>query len=177
MASLHSRRAIDRTARWLRRPIILSFLAWAAACGQTPPAKRAFNPALVKEQQRRIAAFDSVVRSIDTDSAYTLWHASLTEPDVRLAELRVLCEYDRINYRYGRAAFVAITRMEDTLWRHADPKLVVQLERNLVGPSPSLGSKTCDPMPSQRAPNWLRDWYVYELPRLPPAPEDTGHTR
>lgn len=171
----------DPPGRRFRRrwPVIQAVLLSAAACGQAPPRtdRHAFDPALVREQHRRIAAFDSVVRSIDTDSAYSLWHASLTEPDVRLAQLRVLCEYDRISYRYGRAAFVAITRMEDTLWRHADPKLVVQLERNLVGPSPSLGSKTCDPMPSQRAPNWLRDWYVYELPRLPPAPEDTGHTR
>ena len=158
--------------------LIGASLLSSIACEQSPPrAARTFDPALVREQQRRIAAFDSVVRSIDTDSAYTLWHVSLTEPEVRFAQLRVLCEYDKISYRYGRAAFVAITRMEDTLWRHADPKLVVQLERNLVGPSPSLGSKTCDPMPAQRAPNWLANWYAYELPRLPPAPEDTGHTR
>jgi hypothetical protein len=50
-----------------------------AACAQTPPPRRSvqsFDPTLVREQQRRIAAFDSVVRTVKTDSLYRLWQAS-----------------------------------------------------------------------------------------------------
>jgi hypothetical protein len=84
-----------------------SGLAWCAvalvsgiACVQgSPPPERPkapVDPALVQEQRRRIAAFDSVVRLVNTDSAYKLWHATVTAPDIRVAELAVMCEYHRL---------------------------------------------------------------------------------
>jgi hypothetical protein len=146
------------------------------ACAQSPPrpAKPPIDPALVKEQKRRIAAFDSVVRLVNTDSAFKLWHAMLTAPDIRKAQLAMMCEYQRLDNIYGRAAFVALGRMADTLWRHDDRTLVSRMDKRLEGASPAYTSTSCGPPPEKMAPKWLERWTVYELPRLPPSPDSTG---
>jgi hypothetical protein len=129
---------------------------------------------LVKEQQRRIAAFDSVVRLVNTDSAYKLWHAMLTAPDIRKAQLAMMCENAHLSDRYGRAAYVALRRMADTLWRSDDRALVARMDARLEGGSPAIRAETCGPPPEERAPKWLREWWVYDLPKLPPSPDSAG---
>jgi len=124
----------------------------------------------VREQRHRIASFDSVVRSVNTDSAFRLWHVMLTAPDIRKAQLAMMCEYARLGDLYGQAGRVAIDRMADTLWKRDDPKLVSRMDRRLVGESPGLGRDICGP-PVPQAPKWLRNWYVPALPELPPSPD------
>jgi hypothetical protein len=148
------------------------------ACAQTPPpppprTAPPFDPALVREQQRRVAAFDSVVRIVNTDSLYRLWQAMLTAPDIRATQLLVDCELQRLSYRYGRAAYYATKRMNDTLWKRADPAAVRRMDGRMVGGSPPISRDTCGPRPPVRAPRWLRQWTVYALPDLPPSPDDT----
>jgi hypothetical protein len=144
------------------------------ACGQAAPRPETrFDTALVNEQQRRIARFDSVVRSINTDSAYRLWQRTLTAPDTKLAQRDVQCEYGRLMARYGiHAAGRAIDKMEDTLWVHADGRLVATMHERLRGASMPIGRGTCGP-PTDRAPYWLQNWQVPDLPRLPPSPTDS----
>jgi hypothetical protein len=146
------------------------------ACGQASPRRdtRAFDPALVQEQHRRIAAFDSVVRSINTDSVYKLWHWSLSLPDPKIGQQQAMCEEGRLMYRYGvSAAMAALRRMQDTLWRDADKQQVARLERGLKGESLPIGHGTCGPPTTKEAPYWLREWSVYPLPLLPPSPTDS----
>ncbi len=146
----------------------------AVACAQTPPprpAKPPVDPALVREQQRRIAAFDSVVRVVNTDSAYKLWHAMLTAPDIRVTQFAVMCEYQRLSQVYGHASYVALQRMRDTLWRHDDRALVRRMDKRMEGESPAIRGTNCGPPPSKMAPRWLVEWTVYELPKLPPSPD------
>jgi hypothetical protein len=155
-------------------------LASVAACAQgraVPDTAKSFDAALLKEQQRRIASFDSAVRMVNTDSAYRLWRAMLTAPDVRKGQLAVMCEIIRLQYRHGRAADVAIDRMNDTLWRGADPAAVQRLDAGLSGESPQIGRDTCAPYPSQQAPYWLVHWTVYDLPKLPPSPDSNPSQR
>ena len=142
------------------------------ACGQQapPPSRTSVDTTIVREQQRRIAAFDSVVRGVNTDTLYSLWHAMLSAPDIRKAQLAVMCEDFRITDRFGRAGAQAIDRMNDTLWKRDDPELVNRMDQRLVGESPSIGRDTCGP-PVQAAPVWLRDWNVPALPALPPSPD------
>jgi hypothetical protein len=64
-----------------------------------------FDPALVQKQQRRIAALDSVVRSINTDWARKLWRWAQTLPDAKVGQQQVECEYGRLMQKYGAAAF------------------------------------------------------------------------
>ena len=74
---------------------------------------------------RRIAAFDSVVRSINTDSVYKLWHSSLSLSDPKVGQQRVKCEQGRLMYRYGApVAMAALRRMQDTRWRDVDARQV-----------------------------------------------------
>jgi hypothetical protein len=147
------------------------------ACAQPPPPPRpavqSFDPALVRERARRTAAFDSVVRAVNTDSLYNLWQAMLTAPDIRAAQLRVDCELTHLSYRYGLAAYYATKRMQDTLWKHADPAAVNRMDRRAEGSSPSITRGTCGPPPAVRAPRWLRRWEAPPLPALPPSPDDT----
>ena len=146
------------------RSILATLLLAATACGQSPKsdaAKPPIDPAIIAEQRRRIAAFDSVVRTVNTDSAYRLWHAMLTSTHPRVEQLAIDCEYDRLSYRYGVAAITAIQRMTDTLFRDSDPRAVARLDGAMAGAGPEMGSETCKPYPSQRAPVWLRNWYVY----------------
>jgi hypothetical protein len=159
-------------------PLLLAACAMMAsvttACAQSDPPPRAqqhFDPALVREQQRRIAAFDSVVRTVNTDSLYKLWHAMLTASDIRAAQLDMDCEMDRLDYQYGQAAYTAMEHMRDTLWRKDDPGAVSRMDQRMAGASTPIGRDTCGPPPPARAPYWLREWYVYALPRLPPAPD------
>jgi hypothetical protein len=155
---------------WL---FVVIALCATQACAQSAPRppQLPFDPSLVREQQRRIAAFDSVVRSINTDSAYMAWQAMLTAPDIRQAQLAMMCANANLDDRYGEAAFVALRRMEDTLWKHADRQLVARMDRRLVGESPGIGRDTCGPQPNPRAPDWLVHWYVPALPDLPPSPD------
>jgi hypothetical protein len=162
------------------RSLTLLFCAGAlvantlGACAQTPPHPvQSFDPALVREQKRRIAAYDSVVRTVNTDSAYRLWQATLTAQDIRTAQLRVDCEYEHLSDRYGQAWYDAIQRMQDTLWKHADPAAVKRMRARSVGESIPIGRDTCAPRPSILAPRWLREWYVPPLPALPPSASDT----
>jgi hypothetical protein len=83
----------------------------------------------------------------------------------------MMCEYVRLSQRYGKAAFVAIRRMGDTLWKHDDRRLVSDMDRRLVGESPMIGRDTCGPPPDDLTPDWLLRWYVPALPELPPAPD------
>lgn len=158
---------------------ILQLLAAALlslnACGQARPRSdvTTFDPALVQEQARRIAAFDSVVRTVNTDSAYKLWHWTLMLPDPKRGELEVECEYFRITRHYGAAGRVAINRMRDTLWRGTDPEQLRRLREGLRGGSLSLSTEACGPFTTSLAPYWLRNWYVYPLPQLPPSPGDS----
>ena len=146
------------------------------ACGQSNSGaipRTRVDPALVQEQQRRISAFDSVVRSVNTDSSYKLWHAMLAAPDIRKAQLAMMCENARLSDLYGKAGMQAIRRMLDTLFIRDDPKLVERMERRLVGESPGIGRDTCGDRPGATAPLWLRKWYVPSLPELPPSPDTT----
>jgi hypothetical protein len=162
---------------WLSAGLMCAIGALAAAgCAQQVPAatKRTFDPALVREQQRRIAAFDSVVRLVNTDSLYYAWQAMLTAPDIKTAYARMACIGDHLSYTYAAAADRPIDRMNDTLWRHADPSLVARMHYRMYGLE--LGSgHACGPLPAAQAPRWLREWSVYELPKLPPSP-DSGAT-
>ncbi|HUQ46082.1 MAG TPA: hypothetical protein VM033_05490 [Gemmatimonadaceae bacterium] len=163
--------------RTVARSIFATLLL--TACGQSPKPDAAdppIDPAIVAEQRRRIAAFDSVVRTVNTDSAYRLWHAMLTSKHPRVEQLAVMCEYERLSYRYGQAAPTAIKLMTDTLFRDSDPSAVARLDAAMVGASPELGSDSCKPLSSQRAPEWLRNWTVYELPKLPPSPDSADTT-
>lgn len=155
--------------------VCASSLFTVAACAQPRPAKAPIDPALVKEQKRRIAAFDSVVRLVNTDSAFKLWHAMLTAPDIRKAQLAMMCENARVSDMYGEAAYVALDRMADTLWKRDDPALVSRMDKRLVGPSLAYTSTSCGQPTTQMAPKWLREWTVYELPKLPPAPDSAGN--
>lgn len=147
-------------------------VGWSCTGGpRAESSKPSFDPAIGAEQLRRIAAFDSVVRTVNTDSAYRVWHAMLTSKRIRVDQLKQECEYDRLAYRYGRAAFAALTRMEDTLWRHDDPRVVARMDAALGGASPEIGRETCGPPPAERARQWLREWSVPELPQLPPSPD------
>ncbi len=130
--------------------------------------------ALIKEQQRRIAAFDSVVRVVNTDSAYKLWHAMLTAPNIRVTQLAMMCEYHRLSGMYGEAAYVALRRMGDTLWRHDGAAAVGAMHKRMEGESPAMQRDTCGPPPDKRAPRWLVEWTVYELPKLPPSPDSAS---
>ena len=146
------------------------------ACAQAPPEQTpvtpAVDPALLRERDRRIAAFDSVVRLVNTDSLYKLWHAMLTPADFRTTHALMQCELVRLGYRYESAADVAIRRMQDTLWRDADGELVARLHRRMAAQeSPPISRAVCGPMPPPRAPAWLRNWTTNELPRLPPSPD------
>jgi len=129
------------------------------------------DSALVREQKRRIAVYDSVVRSINTDSAYKLWHVMLTASDIRAAQLNMLCEYVRLSKRYGRnAAHDALARMRDTLWKRDDRFAVAQMDRRLEGESLGIGRDTCGDVAIPPAPYWLEHWFVPALPALPPSP-------
>ena len=159
------------------RGLVMLLVVATAGCGQKSPRARTdpkAGPALVHEQQRRIAAYDSVVRSVNTDSLFKLWHLMLRASDLRKAQLAMMCEYTRLSDRYGKAAFVAIKRMSDTLWKHDDPKLVDDMDRRLVGESPGIGRDTCGPPPDKSTPDWLMRWYVPALPALPPSPDSAG---
>lgn len=157
--------------------LLASSLLTTVDCQQASSRTEAaqFDSSLVKEQKRRIAMFDSVVRSIKTDSAYKLWQAALTAPNAKVAQLAVECEYGRLNHRYGvAAAGAALDRMHNTLWRHADGTLVARLHQNLRGVAISIGAGTCGPPPREGAPYWLREWSVHPLPQLPPSPTDSA---
>jgi hypothetical protein len=156
--------------------VCASSLVAGAACAQPQPrpAKPPIDPAVVKEQKRRIAAFDSVVRLVNTDSAFQLWHAMLTAPDIRTAQLAMMCENSRLSGINGRAAYVALDRMADTLWKRDDPALVSRMDKRLVGASPAMTSTSCGSPRERTAPKWLREWTVYELPKLPPSPDSIG---
>ena len=134
-----------------------------------------FDPALVQEQQRRIAAYDSVVRTINTDSVYKLWRWSLTLPDPKVGQQQVQCEIDQMMFHYGGAAsMAALRRMEDTLWRGVDPQQIARLRRGLKGMSLPITRAICGPRTTEKAPYWLREWYIYPLPQLPPSPTDSA---
>lgn len=170
--------ARPRSSRWTRPIVVVlgvSLLGLGSACRMAPRADApSADSTLLQEQRRRIALFDSVVRSINTDSAYKLWHWTLTLPDAKVGEQQVGCEYRRLMYRYGIAGYYAITRMEDTLMRGADPDLVRQMHLSLRGESLPGGRKECGPLPAEQAPYWLRKWFVYALPQLPPSPTDSA---
>jgi len=83
----------------------------------------------------------------------------------------MMCSYQHLTQRYGKAAFAAIERMRDTLWKHDDRRLVDTMDRRLVGESPMIGRDTCGPAPSPHAPYWLMHWWVPALPDLPPSPD------
>src|SRR6476661_9961800 len=155
--------------------LLLGLLVAVSACGQAPPRAEAprFDSALVNEQKRRIAAFDSVVRTINTDPAYHLWQAALIAPNAKVGQQQAECEYGRLMYRYGIAADAAIRRMQDTLWRHADGALVTRFHQNVRGGALEADDKACGPPPPDRAPYWLREWFVYPLPTLPPSATDS----
>ena len=156
--------------------LLAALLLAGTACGQaTPRAETRFDTALVNEQRRRIAAFDSVVRSINTDSVYKLWHWSLTLPDPKVGAQQVECEVDRIGYRYGvPATGAALRRMQDTLWRDVDPQQVARLGHGLKGESLPFERAICGPRTTaERAPYWLEKWSIYPLPQLPPSPRDS----
>ena len=161
--------------RCSRVQLVTSLLIAGTACGQaTPRAEPRFDTALVNEQHRRIAAFDSVVRSINTDSVYKLWHWTLTLPDPKVGAQQVECELDRIGYRYGvPATAAALRRMQDTLWRDVDAGQVARLGRGLKGESLPFERAICGPRRTEEAPYWLREWSVYPLPQLPPSPTDS----
>ena len=161
------------------RLILATLLLAATACGQSPKsdaAKPPIDPAIIAEQRRRIAAFDSVVRTVNTDSAYRLWHAMLTSTHPRVEQLAVMCEYERLSYRFGQASPTAIKRMTDTLFRDSDRRAVARLDAAMAGASPEISNETCGPLSPPRAPAWLRNWYVYELPKLPPSPDSADST-
>jgi hypothetical protein len=153
--------------------VAILLLCASLACGQAASRDSHANvdPALRREKQRRIAAYDSVVRSINTDSAYKLWHAMLTAPDIRKAQLAMMCETARLSDRYGQAGFAALERMEDTLWKHDDRGTVARMDKRLVGESPMIGRDSCGEQTDPPAPGWLVKWYVPELPALPPSPD------
>lgn len=164
-----------RCGAYFLMQVVGTVLCFVTACGQSSSSDlRSFDPALVQEQQRRIAAFDSVVRSINTDSAYKLWRWTLTAPDAKVGQQKVQCEYDRIGFVYGNAGSIAITRMEDTLWRGVDPELVERMKVNLKGMSLPIDASVCGPHPPKQAPYWLREWTVYPLPQLPPSATDSA---
>lgn len=172
-----SRASISSSIRSLTLlQLLASAVVSLAACGQAHPHNEApaFDPALMAERQRRIAVFDSVVRSVNTDSAYRLWHSTLAMADAKVGQQRVACEYQLLMYRYGRAADVAIRQMEDTLWRGVDQADVNRMRKRLVGESLPIDDKVCGPRTGDRAPYWLRTWYLYPLPQLPPSPTDTA---
>jgi len=155
-------------------------LAAGIACGQGMPApssRTVAKSALAREQRRRIAAYDSVVHTVNTDSAFKLWHAMLTAPDIRKAQLAMMCEYARLGDRYGNAGAVALRHMLDTLWKRDDPRVVDRMDRRLVGESPGIGRDTCGPPSGPMAPAWLEHWYVPVLPQLPPSPDSARAPR
>ena len=167
-----------RSALFSLVPLLSATLLLVTACGLSSSNEdSAFDPELVQEKQRRIAAFDSVVRSVNTDSAYRLWHWTLTAPDAKVGQQKVECEYDRILFANGRAGSMAIARMEDTVFRHVDPELVHRMKVNLKGMSLPSDESVCGPPPSKRAPYWLREWTVYPLPQLPPSATDSAPRR
>lgn len=165
-----------KVAKCSRVQLVTSLLFAGTACGQaTPRAEPRFDTALVNEQHRRIAAFDSVVRSINTDSAYKLWHWSLTLSDPKVGQQQAMCEEGRLMYRYGvPAAMAALRRMQDTLWRDVDAQQVARLGRGLKGESLPVNGAICGPTTTEGAPYWLRKWSVYPLPQLPPSPTDSA---
>jgi hypothetical protein len=110
---------------------------------------------------------------VNTDSLYRLWQAMLTAQDIRATQLLVQCEYAHLTDRYGVASYYATKRMQDTLWKHADPALVSQMDRRMTGASPPIGRGTCGAPPPQPAPYWLREWFVPKLPKLPPSVDDS----
>lgn len=79
--------------------VVANMLRACAQAPQPPQPGRSFDPALVREQQRRITAYDSVVRAVNTDSAYRLWQATLTAPGQRPSR-----EWDGIDPDRGRPA-------------------------------------------------------------------------
>ena len=170
----HQALTMRKYSRQVASGLGLVLLSAGIACGQTgtrQPASVQPDSSLVREQRRRIAAFDSAVRTVNTDSLFRLWQAMLKAPDIRKAQLAMMCENARLAGAYGKAAFVAIRRMNDTLWKYADRQAVNAMDRRLVGESPSIGHDTCGPPPSRGAPDWLMRWYVPALPQLPPSPD------
>jgi hypothetical protein len=163
----------------MRRHIVLllmsTLLVLGAACGRTPANDDAsrFDTSLVNEQKRRIASFDSVVRSVNTDSAYKLWHWTLTLPNPKIGQQQVECEYGRIEFQYGNAGSYAIRRMEDTVWRNVDGKALEHMRQGLRGESMPVNDALCGGLPEKQAPYWLRSWTVYPLPQLPPSATDS----
>jgi hypothetical protein len=148
-----------------------------AACGQVSARRdsQTEDPALLAEQHRRIAAFDSVVRTINTDSVYKLWRWSLTLAAPKVGQQQVQCEVDQMMFYYGvPASMAALRRMQDTLWRGVDPQQVGRLRRGLEGESLPVTSAICGPRTTEKAPYWLREWYIYPLPQLPPSPTDSA---
>ena len=141
------------------RAFVLIVLALGAALACAAPSRgqrSSLDTTLLKQQAQRRASFDSVVRLVNTDSAYKLWHAMLTAPDIRTAQLAMQCEYRRLTHRYGAAADRAIYRMSDTLWKHDDPQQVNAMKRRLEGASPPIGRNTCGTVGLPAAPEWLR---------------------
>ena len=157
------------------RSVLFTLCISQSACAQMPrnADTSSFDPALVSEQHRRIAMFDSVVRSIDTNSAYKLWHWTVMLSDAKVGQ-QVECEYDCLFFRYGTAAYYAIRRMEDTVWRDGDPAQRSRTRSGLRGESLPVNEKVCGRPPGQRAPYWLREWFIYPLPQLPPSPTDSA---
>ena len=163
------------------RPACWPFLAAAClagtACGQVAGRHegRAVDAALVQEQHRRIAMFDSVVRTINTDSVYRLWRWSLTLPNPKVGRQQVECETGRLMHHFGIAATAAALRnMEDTLWRNVDAEQLSRLRTGLRGISLPVNPSVCGPDTTARAPYWLRNWTVYPLPQLPPSATDSA---
>ena len=141
------------------RPLVLIALIVGATVSCAAPSRgqrSSGDTALLRQQAQRRAAFDSVVHLVNTDSAYKLWHAMLTAPDIRAAQLAMQCEYRRLTYQYGAAADRAINRMSDTLWKHDDPQQVNAMKRRLEGGSPPIGRNTCGTAGLPAAPEWLQ---------------------
>jgi len=141
------------------RSVFVFALTVGAAVSCAAPSKGQSSSSdadLLGQQAQRRAAFDSVVRLVNTDSAYKLWHAMLTAPDIRAAQLATDCEQQRLSHRYGAAGLRAVRRMSDTLWKHDDPHQVSAMRRRLEGGSPPIGRYTCvtDSLPA--APAWLQ---------------------
>ena len=164
--------------RLLIAPRSLNLIAAAILIAATSCARsdsQQFDPKLVKEYNRRIAAYDSVVRSINTDTVYGLWRALLVADDPQAALMRVQCAYARLEYRYGaNAVFDADKRMRDTLWRGVSREALARMTASVADVDHSMGRGTCDPMPTEHAPKWLVDWTIYPLPQLPPSATDSS---
>jgi hypothetical protein len=117
---------------------------------------------------------DSISRTVNTDSLYRLYRRMLAAADPVPVMAMVGCELGRLTWTHGGLpGLAAVTRMEDTLWRHDERDSVKRMWARVSNMSvedmakQGLSPKRC----GWRGPNHPEFFNGTDLDALPPRPQ------